>query len=219
MADLFDYGIIYQRGHLAVGLKAIDKVWVMSTCSPLSGQMAFRVAQYTDIDDVDKKKLQDMLHPTAKDAAQAGIVSEGWVSYLDRSLPYDSFLRKCGEASEALGLKVAVTKAFLSVDGPYPFYTDGHRGFRVEWRSRYLKFQIPTKPEHKSLKVIADPLWFDNDGKLLTPITDVIDRIKANEDIFADPFAERNAGRKQASIIKQISPGLRVTARKISRKT
>ena len=208
MSDLFDYGIVKASGNMYLGVLTIEKkVWMLQTCSPLSGQMSFKVHEYHT--EVDKDDLERSL--------SFGVLGDGRIRQVHRTIPYQSLMEKCVEACQLLRLTMGKT-TFLSVDGLYPALTDGRRCVRVEWSDARLVFQLPKEPERKSLRLIADPIRLTAGGKVLTLLTEALQRTKDGEDVFADPFAERNAGRKAASIIKQISPGLRQTARKISRK-
>lgn len=208
MSDLFDYGIVHTSGNPHLGVLTVEKkVWMMQTCSPLSGQMSFKVHEYHD--KVDKDELTHLM--------SLGVLGDGRLRAVHRVISYESLMEKCVEACRLLRLTMG-QKTFLSVDGLYPALTDGRHSVRVEWSDSRLLFQLPKEPERKSLRLIADPVRLTAGGKVLTLLTEALQRTKDGEDVFADPFAERNAGRKEASIIKQISPGLRQTARKISRK-
>lgn len=208
MSDLFDYGIVKASGNMYLGVLTVEKkVWMLQTCSPLSGQMSFKAHPHHE--EVDKDEL--------KNAMDMGVLGDGRIRGVHRTIPYQSLMEKCAEACTLLRLTMGKT-TFLSVDGLYPAITDGRRSVRVEWSDGRLLFQLPKEPERKSLRLIADPIRLTAGGKVLTLLTEALQRTKDGEDVFADPFAERNAGRKEASIIKQISPGLRQTARKISRK-
>lgn len=207
MSDLFNYGIVRLRGNDYLGVLTIEKkVWVLQTCSPLSGQMSFKVCEYHDT--VNEEGLKDL-------GPDVGVMADGRIKGVARTIPYQTLLDKLVEAVGLLRLGVS-KKTFLTLDGTYPAITDGRHTVRLEWGDR-VDLQV-AKPENRSLRLIDDPLRLSSGGRVLTLLDTALTRTKAGEDVFADPFAERNAGRKEASIIKQISPGLRQTARKISRK-
>jgi hypothetical protein len=218
MSELLVFGTITQNKHELLAVKVLEKTWVMHTCSPLSGQMAFRVWD-SEWKKLETEGLKAWLREDSRHPQVPGVTTDGWIEWEHRTVPYDTFVAKSGVANDLLHLRVDGKQPFLSVDGAYPFYTDGRRGFRVEWQDTQLGLKLPSKPEHKSLRLIVDPVRLDCAGKILIPLTEVIERIRNEDDVFADPFAERNVGKKEISFIKQISPGMRQRARKISRKS
>jgi hypothetical protein len=109
------------------------------------------------------------------------------------------------------------TDPFLTTDDGYPYLTDGHVGFRIEWQGHRLHLKFPKEFPHKVLKMILDPVHLTGDGTVLSPIQGAIDLIEKHEDVLCDPFADRNVGKTSVQMIRQIMPGMRQKVRAVTR--
>jgi hypothetical protein len=214
---MFTYGVYtsLRDRHRVLGLKSPDRrVWAMTGCSALSGQMTFKddTARQCKVD-------EDALDAWLKDTQQTwGISHHGEIDPAHRSLTYAEFLAKGVEAARLLKIELGADP-FLTTDEGYPYVTDGHTGFRVEWGNGHepVRLTIPLVFGHKVLKMILDPVRLESGGKVLSPIQPAIDLIERHEDVLCDPFADRNMSKKGVSIARQIMPGMRQKVRAVTR--
>jgi hypothetical protein len=209
---MFEYGTPKGRSD-QLGVKLPSRqVWCMTSCSALSGQMAFRdvTQHYKDVDGATlASRIQETTQPW-------GFTHTGELKQSFHCATYADLLAKTVEVSRLLKLGVG-TNPFLTVDEGYPYLTDGTIGFRIEWEPCEITLKFPKKYGHKVLRMIVDPVCLSRYGRVLSPIQPVIDLIAANEDVFCDPFADRDVGKKRVSLIRQIVPGKRQKVRTVTR--
>jgi hypothetical protein len=214
---MFEYGTCGDRRGKILGVKTPDRrVWHMTGCSALSGQMSFK--DKTDRDKtVDEKDLADLMTMGKNTPPRFwGFTHDGEMKESCRHRTYAELLTKTIEVSRLLKLGVG-TDPFLTVDEGYPYLTDGEIGFRIEWEGYRLLLKIPIEFKHKVLKMILDPVHLDSDGRVLSPIQGAIDLIERHEDVLCDPFADRNVGKTSVQMIRQIMPGMRQKVRAVTR--
>jgi len=211
---MFEYGTYSYRGNM-LGVKSPDRrIWVMTSCSALSGQMAFK--DMTNRNRIlDGEELQQFIQLGGQ-GRHWGFTHTGELIEATRSDTYAEMLARATETSCLLKLGVG-PDPFLTTEEGYPYLTDGFVGFRIEWESNRMRIKFPKELAHKVLKMILDPVYFDRYGRVLSPIQPVIDLIEKHEDVLCDPFADRNVGRKQVKMIRQITPGIRQKVRAVTR--
>jgi hypothetical protein len=213
---MFTYGMFIglRDRNKVLGLKSPDRrIWAMTGCSALSGQMTFKDVtsrgQSIHEDDLE----ESLKHPSEK----FGITNTGEIDVVCRSLPYAELLAKGAESSRLLKLGIG-EDPFLTTDEGFPYLTDGHVGYRVEWTANRITFRAPLTFGHKVLRMIVDPVNLEQWGKVLSPIQPAIDLIEKHEDVLCDPFADRNMSKTGTSIARQIMPGMRQKVRAVTRK-
>ncbi len=206
-----------------LGLKVINRLWVLTTCSPLSGQMTFkdwtesRGLQFMDQEDLKEHlKAAGEKDPQGQRQAGFGITSDGEVRLIFQEVSYADYLDRVVEVSRLLKLGIG-KDPFVTSEGRHPVLTDGTTGFKIDQCGSVVSLVFPKNPERKVLRLILDPITLTSQGELATPLQTVLDRINEHEDIFADPFAERDLGKRSVQIAKQIMPGLRKKVRAIQR--
>lgn len=201
-----------------IGVQVLDKCWRLSSLSPLSGQLTFKVGpDHWKVGDAEETELEGKLNPP-RHQSPVGVNIHGSLLDVCRTLSYADLLGKCQRSLRALGLEFDGEKPFLAVENGYPYFTDGDVGMQLRW-GHGVAFTPPTKPDHRTLRLALDPVLLSPDGQVLMPLQQVLTLTEQNTDVFADPFAERNMSRGGVDIAKQITPGMRQKVRAVRRGT
>lgn len=204
--NLYQAAVKRYKGHGHITLKFVDQVWVMISCSQLSGQMSFREVKCVWREDNDIKQMRE--------ENCWGVSHDGMVMKIHQQMPQEEMASKVAEALRLL--KVAnFRKPFVSIKNRLPLVTDGTTGWEA-WlpHKDHAMVDLWEAPGRRCYRSLWDPLLLSWHGILLTPLEAVFKNIDEYVAQFADPFATRNLGRKEIHEIKTITPGTRLQARK-----
>lgn len=205
MSDLCVMQVVRFKGHSHLALNVIGELWVMISCSQISGQMSFRheEARYYRT-----MSIEDCLN---KNGEPLGISHEGHLVRISKEQSQDDLASKTAEAMKLLG-KTDMQKPFVSISQRLPLVTDGSVGFEVHQREHSVTFYPENKP--KCYRVLHDPMKLNYAGDVLTPLEEIMNRIKKEFSLFADPFSTKNTGVKKANEVKTIGADRRIQMRK-----
>ncbi len=199
--------------HSHLVLDVMKRLWMATSCSPVSGQMSFR--------DVTTEIRHYPLN-TFKDWSADldwGLTNNGWIRKMGRTISQKDFIAKGVRLAKIIG-RFELKNPFVAVDASLPFVTDGKHGVKFSWpETGGYRTEIGVFPmdSTKCYRVLEDPCILDKDGMLLTPLSKVRGWIDDNFEQFADPFAVKQRGTKRKVEAVTISPGKRSQARKRTR--
>ena len=211
----------HSKHHTAIGVKVLDQVWELISCSMVSGQMSFKnITERLNKDNVsqfggrfDGTRWKDM-----------GVTTDGRVHDMKATKSHAEYVETAVNSLRILGLKLR-KDAFLTVEERLPVVSDGPNSYEVAIHTEprgagYMTSKVSFRPMEtkKHYKLIHDPVRSSWSGDLLTTLEKVFELVDENVEVFADPFEIRNTSRNKdyANEVKTIRPGLRQQVRKMT---
>lgn len=199
-----------RKDHVVV--EVMGEQWGMISCSPISGQMAFRKLE-------ENKELALKQFDKYVEQGNVGIEADGYIIDRDRQIAQVDLVGKVRRTCQLLNYPLE-DKAFVSADGGWPVVTDGKHSYALRWPNpknpQQWQLQIVILDTGKRYRVVQDPLWLDEQGNLITPFNLMVGWIGEQFEVFADPLAARNTARKEhnKNETKTLVPGAKINARK-----
>jgi hypothetical protein len=189
--DLFRVGIVRWERHETIGIEAMNQTWVMISCSPVSGQMAFRFTEDWRITQPGVDQLQNYLKDHFVYANLVGLQRDTGFT-----ISHQELLGKVGEASALLGWKLK--DPFVTADEGWPVVADQHKAVKLVWPQvngdRAVAFHL--LKSHKLYRSAFDPIVLGPTGMLMVPLTEIMKRLEDEATLFLDPLATHDTGRK-----------------------
>lgn len=194
LPDFLVAGLSYWERSRTLGLEAMSQTWVMISCSPVSGQMAFRFTG-RDCDKLTRDEISEMKERIQNQDNWAFRHTGAMVGCgLARTIFQKDLLEKVVEAAALLGWKFK--DPFVTADAGFPVVADKNLAVKVVWPTNELAVEFQLLRANKLYRSVLDPLVLWDTGEILTPLTEVMKRIEADAAIFLDPLATHDTGRK-----------------------
>jgi hypothetical protein len=174
-----------------IAIEAMNQTWIMISCSPVSGQMAFRFDEDYSVTEPGAKQLEMYLQdPEFCYANQGGIMRGKSIV-----ISHQEFLGKVVEACALLGWKFK--DPFVSADEGWPVVADKHKAVKIVWPKGGFSIQFQLLLSHKLYRSVFDPIVLSPQGMLLVPLAEVMKRLEDEAVLFLDPLATHDTGRKR----------------------
>jgi hypothetical protein len=211
--ELYTIGTINYHSNEHLAVEVIGQVWVMISCSQVSGQMSFKNENYPP---GCLRKMEDKDEDWPK---EHGISQEGHILEIKARETQSVVSEKVSAAMVALGFVKEMKNPFVSIQQKLPLISDGKHGFEVVWPlTGEHSVTFKKAPGHKCYRVQNDPVLLAYGGELLVEVPQVIARIDENFVQFADPFSTKNTGHVNHNEVKTIGGSDRIQMRKRTRK-
>jgi hypothetical protein len=194
LPDFLRIGKSDWEGFDTIALEAMSQTWIMISCSPVSGQMAFRFTG----------DARDKLTPASIRELEVHLENqEDWAFTHTghmvactqcRRTSQKELLEKVVEACALLGWKFK--EPFVTADAGFPVVADKDLAVKVVWPKEGSFVEFHLLRANKLYRSVLEEFWLTDRGEILTPLAEVIKRVEADAVLFLDPLATHDTGRK-----------------------